>query len=69
MSEVDDKLFLSPGPTVNWKILTNTPKQVNKRKILEAFYIRTLQPTPNNQLNSNGALLFRNGITWFPMSK
>ena len=49
MSEVDDYLLLSPGHTLNWKILGNAPKQVKKRKILEAFYIRTLQSTLNNQ--------------------
>ena len=41
----------------------NAPKQVNKRKILEAFSIRTLQTTLNNQLSTRRTLLFRNGIT------
>ena len=44
-SEVGDHLLLNPGHKVNWEILTNAPKQVNKREILEAFYIQTLQPT------------------------
>ena len=48
-SEVGDHLLLNSGHTVNWEILRNAPKQVNKRKILGAFDIRTL--------------LFRNGIT------
>ena len=48
MSEVGDHLLMNPGHTVNWEILTNAPKQVNKQKILEAFYIRTLQLTLNN---------------------
>ena len=52
MSEVGDHLLLNPGHTVNWEILTSDPKQVNKRKILEAFYIRTFQPTLKNQLNT-----------------
>ena len=30
MFEVDDYLLLNPGNTVNWKILANAPKQVNK---------------------------------------
>ena len=63
MSEVGDHLLVNSGHTVHWEILTNAPRQVNKRKILEAFYIRTLQPTLNNQLNTKRTLLFRNGIT------
>ena len=43
-SELADHLLLNPGHTVNWEILTNVLKQVNKRKISEAFYIQTLQP-------------------------
>ena len=63
MSEVGAHLLMNPGHTVNWEILTNAPKQVSKRKILEAFYIPTLQLTLNNQLNTKHTLLFRNGIT------
>ena len=63
MPEVGDDLLMNPGHTVNWEILTNAPKQVNKQKILEAFYIRILQPTLNNQLNTKRTILFRNGIT------
>ena len=48
MSEVGDHLLMNPAHTVNWEILTNAPKQITKQKILEAFYIRTLQPTLNN---------------------
>ena len=47
-SEVGDHLLLNPGHMVNSEILTSAPKQVNKKKILEAFYIQTLQPTLNN---------------------
>ena len=39
MSKVVDHLLMNPGQMVNWEILTNAPKQVNKRKILEAFYL------------------------------
>ena len=39
MSEVGDHLLMNPGHTVNWEMLTNAPKQVSKRKILEAFCI------------------------------
>ena len=32
-------------------------------KILEAYYIKTCQPSPNNQINSDVLNLFRNGVT------
>ena len=47
-SEVGDHLLLNFGHKVIWEILINAPKQGNKRNILEAFYIRTLQRTLNN---------------------
>ena len=62
-SEVGDHLLLNAGHTVNWEIFTHAPKRVNKHTILNAFYIRTLQPTLNNQLNTKHKLLFRNNIT------
>ena len=62
-SEVGEHLFLNPGHTVTREILTNAHKQVNNWKILEAFYIRTLQSTLNNQLNTECKVLFKNGIT------
>ena len=65
MSEVGDHLLMNPSHKVDWEILTIARKEVNKRKILEAFYIRTLQPTLSNQLNTKGTILFRNGISWF----
>ena len=63
MSEVGDHLLMNHGHTVNWEKLTNAPKQVNKQKIMEAFYIPTLQPTLNSQLNTKRTLLFRNSLT------
>ena len=38
-SEVSDHLLWNPSHTVNWEILKDAPTQVNKRKMLEAFYI------------------------------
>ena len=65
--EVGDNLLLNAGHTANWEIFTYAPKRVNKHRILNTFYIRTLQPTLNNQLNTKHKLLFRNNITWFLM--
>ena len=62
-SELGTHLLLNTGCKVNWEILTNAPKQVNKQRVLEAFYIQTLQLTLNNKLNTKRTLLFRNGIT------
>ena len=65
MSEAGDHLLFNPGHMVDWEILTNVSKQVNKWKIPEAFYARTLQSTVNSQLNSKRTLLLWNRITWF----
>ena len=44
-------------------ILSLAPKVSFKRKILEIYFIKTLNPILNNQLNSDILTLFRNGIT------
>ena len=36
-----------------WSILSSAPKISFKRKILEAYFIKTLNPILNNQLNIN----------------
>ena len=64
-SELGEPLLFNPGHTVNWEILINASKQVNKQKISDAFYARTFPPNLNNQLNIKSTLLFRNGITWY----
>ena len=46
-----------------WSILSLAPKMSFKRKILEAYFIKTLNPILNNQLNSDILTLFRNGVT------
>ena len=38
------------------------PKFSFKRKILEAYFIKTMNPILNNQLNSDILTLFRNGV-------
>ena len=44
-------------------ILSLAPKISFKRKILEAYFIKTLNPILNNQLNNDILTLFRNGIS------
>ena len=46
-----------------WSIFSLAPKVSLKRKILEAYFINTLNPFPNNQLNSDILTLSTNGIT------
>ena len=48
---------------IKWKVLTIAPRNCNKRKILEAFYININKPSLNNQLETKSLRLFRNGIT------
>ena len=44
-------------------ILSFAPTVSFKRKILEAYFIRTVNPILNNQLNSDILTLFGNGVT------
>ena len=44
-------------------VLSCASKNCLKRKILEAYYIKTCQPSLNNQMNSHVLNLFRNGVT------
>ena len=44
-------------------ILSLAPKILCKRKILEVYFMKTLNPILNNQLNSGILTLFRNAVT------
>ena len=46
-----------------WKILSPAPSHWRKRKIFEAFYICSLKPELNNQVEHHTLSLFRHGIT------
>ena len=46
-----------------WSILSLPPKVSIKRKILEVYFIKALNPILNNQLNSDILTLFKNGFT------
>ena len=43
-----------------WGFLSRASKNCLKRKILEAYYIKTCQPSLNKQINSDILNLFRN---------
>ena len=46
-----------------WFVLSGPSKNRLKREILEAYCIKTCQPSLNNQINSDLLNLFRNGVT------
>ena len=46
-----------------WFVLSCASKNCLKRKILEAYYIKTCQPSLNSQINSDVLNLFINGVT------
>ena len=55
--------ILNDNHEFKWSILSLAPKVSCKKKILEVYFIKTLRPILNNQLNSDILTLFRNGVT------
>ena len=49
--------------SLNGLFLSSAPKISFKKKILEGYCIKTLNPILNNQSNSDILTLFRNGVT------
>ena len=62
-SEPAKHLKQNPQHKFEWKILSKTPKQKWKGRILEAFFIKTKAPTLNNQVDNYNLKLYPNGIT------
>ena len=46
-----------------WSVLSIAPRNTLKWKILEAYFIKIMVSSLNNQMNSDVLTLFRNGIT------
>ena len=46
-----------------WRILCNAPSNARARKNIEAFFIAIMRSSLNEQLDSDGLILFRNGVT------
>ena len=63
-SEPSKHLKNNPGHQFNWMILSRAPSRRLKQKILEAYFIKQLNPSLNDQLDSEILTLFRHGITW-----
>ena len=52
-----------PEHRFNWKILRRVPNKIRQRNIHEAYYVMSMRPTLNNQLELTSLTLFRNGVT------
>ena len=46
-----------------WSVIANAPKSKYLRKIIEAYYIKLIRPTLNEQVEPDRLVLFRNGVT------
>ena len=47
----------------SWFILARAPVNTLKRRILEAYFIKLIAPSLNEQLDNDVLMLFRNGVT------
>ena len=45
-----------------WKVICNAPNRKLAHKILEVYFITTMKPNLNDQIDSDLLNLFRNGI-------
>ena len=52
-----------PDHQIEWKILTRDHEYIKKGKILEAFLIKSISPSLNEQLDIELLVPFKNGIT------
>ena len=62
-SECAKHLHENDSQEFKWSILSLAPKIIFKRKILEAYFIKLLNPILNNQLHNDILTLFKNGVT------
>ena len=46
-----------------WKTICNAPNRKLAHKILKVYFITTIKPSLNDQIDSDLLHLFRNGIT------
>ena len=62
-SEPSKHLKNNPGHKFDRMILSRALSHRLKRKILEAYFIKQLNPSINDQLDSEILILFRHGVT------
>ena len=60
-SEPSKQLKNNPGHQFDWIILSRAPLQRLKRKILEAYFMKQLNPSLNDQLDSEILTAARKG--------
>ena len=53
----------NPGHQFDWKMLSIAPSHSLKQRILEAYFIKQLNPSLNDQLDSEILTVFRHGVT------
>ena len=62
-SEPAKHLKENPTHKFRWTIISKPPEDFRKRRVLEAYFIKTTCPPLNDQLDNDILTLFRNGIT------
>ena len=62
-SEPEKHLKYFPGYQFEWKVLTRAPEYKRKMKILQAFLIKPINPSLNEQLNTELLVILRNDVT------
>ena len=62
-SEPVKHLKENPTHKFRWTIISKASENFRKRRVLEAYFIKTICPTLNEQLVNDILTLFRNGIT------
>ena len=63
LSEPAKHLKYFPEHQFEWNVLNRVPVYTRKKKILEAFLIKSIDPSLNEQLDTELLVLFRNGVT------
>ena len=63
-SKSEPAKYLKENPTTKFTstIISKAPENL-KRRVLEPYFIKTICPTLNEQLDNDISTIFRNGIT------
>ena len=62
-SEPAKNLAINTEHKFSWDILARAPVNTLKRRILKAYFIKLIVQSPNEQLDNDMFMLFRNGVT------
>ena len=61
-SEPVKHLKRNPTKKFTWTIISKAYENFRKRRVLEAYFVNTICPTLNQQLDNDILILLRNGI-------